>query len=116
MGRICKNLISKITHPGNATAVPANGLIFQKKYSVKEASKLMGIGATTLRRIIQAGKIPVIWINGKVLVSEIDLEAFLTGNYGLVSVSAATSYVSEPKALSPLPDSIANSKFFKKAS
>jgi len=116
MGKTCKNLIPKMTHPGNANAVPANGLIFQKKYSVKEASKLMGIGATTLRRIIQAGKIPVIWINGKVLVSENDIEAFLTGNYGLVPVSASPPYASDPKALSPLPDNVLNSKFLKKAS
>ena len=61
-------------------------LLAATKLSVKEAAGRMGIGATTLRRMINDGQIPVLKINEKVMLLESDVEEYLRGHYGPVSV------------------------------
>jgi excisionase family DNA binding protein len=93
---------------GAARVVP---LLHQRKYGVKQASELLGIGQTSLRRLICRGEINVLRIGGKVLVLEADIERLLKGCYGpMKEVPAA------PKAkLSALPRHVRESGLFKKA-
>ena len=77
-----KNLgCSKLGHSVKHGTLPDNSLLGEQKLSVKEAATRMGIGATSLRRLINSGEIPVIHIGGKLLVLARDMEAFLRGCY-----------------------------------
>ena len=89
----------------NSSKSDGNGLLLhQRKYSIKEASKLAGTGETTMRRIIQNGEIRVLMIGGKIQILEKDLEAFLQGNYGPIRQDAPE----KPKVI-PLPSHIQES-------
>ena len=44
----------------------------------------MGLGATSLRRLIADGEIPVLKVRGKTQLLEADIEAYLQGRYGRV--------------------------------
>jgi len=46
----------------------------------------MGIGATTLRRMITDGRIPVMRLDGKFLLLERDIEMYLQEHYGRIEV------------------------------
>jgi excisionase family DNA binding protein len=97
---------------GNAHPAQSNGLLYQKKYSVPEAAKLMDIGQTNLRAIIKDGKIPVLRINNKkLLLLESDLEEFIHGNH--VSLKEDDSRKPNGK-LRPLPKDTEESDFMKK--
>ena len=62
-------------------------IVYQKKYTVPEASKLLGISETSLRGIIARGEIPVIRIQkAKILILEQDLEEFIKSKYGVLKV------------------------------
>lgn len=85
-------------------------LLYQKKYSVPEAAKLLDMGETNLRTIVKAGKIAVLRLTGtKVLILEGDLERFLQSNYGTVQVEKVNK-----SRMPHLPDHVANSKYFKR--
>ena len=78
-------------------------LLAAVKLSVKEAAARIGVGATTLRRMINDGQIPVLKINEKLMLLESDLEEYLRGHYGPVSVPPS------PRANSRIPMEITDS-------
>jgi excisionase family DNA binding protein len=89
---------------------PSRQILFEKKYTVPQAARMLGLGATKLRDIIRRGEIPVVMLDGKHLLLERDLEAFLHHSYGSIKE------VEVKKAgLAPLPDSVANSPYLRKA-
>ena len=77
----------------------------QAKYTIPKACKIIGIGETKMRELIQQGLMPVIKIGDKILLLASDLEAFLRGHYGVVQVAETVS-----TRMPALPDSIAKSK------
>lgn len=90
--------------------MPVNSLINELKYSIKEACKKMGIGETTLRSIIKNGGITVLNLGGKYLLLERDIEKYLMKNYVTIRETKV-----EPNKLPPLPESVANSVYLRKA-
>lgn len=52
-------------------------LIHERKYGVKEASKLLGLSESGLRLVISKGGIPVLRIGSKMMLLERDIEDFL---------------------------------------
>jgi len=58
------------------------GLGQQKKLTLPEAADYMGIGGTTLRRIVRRGELPCLKLSTKQLFLQRDLEAYLQGHYG----------------------------------
>lgn len=52
-------------------------LLLEKKLTVTQAAKAMGLSASSLRRIIIEGRLPVLKMQRKVLILESDAEAFL---------------------------------------
>jgi hypothetical protein len=108
----------KQTIPVVLNALPAendgkrngNGLLLhQKKYSIKQASELAGIGETTMRRSIMNGDIQVLRIGAKTMMLEQDLEAFLQGSYGIIKqdepsdkkIISLPSHIEESDLLNP---------------
>ena len=61
--------------------------IVDRKLSIPQAAKAMGIGANSLRRIIGQGRLPVLKILKKTLILESDVEAFLNAGRCVVSVT-----------------------------
>lgn len=64
---------------------PSNGqkdLLGAGKLTIKEAAKVLRMGATSLRRLIYKGEIHAIRIGAKILLLESDVEVFLQGHYG----------------------------------
>jgi excisionase family DNA binding protein len=83
-------------------------LLGAEKLGIRDAAKMLGIGNTKLREIIQKGDIPVLRIDGKCLLLTMDLEAYLDGCYG------RTSRVKNvPVKSRALPDRIANSELLR---
>ena len=75
----CADLGQK-EHCGSIRASASGSILLQqRKLTVGEASKAMGLGATSLRRLIHGGQIPVLRIGGKILLLEQDIEKFLQG-------------------------------------
>lgn len=64
-------------------------LLIERKYGIKQAAGVLGLGVTTLRRMVRDGVIPVIRYEGKLIFLERDLEAFLQANYGPLSKASA---------------------------
>lgn len=86
---------------------PGVSLLHQKKYSVPEASRLVGVSETELRVIIQRGELPVIRIlKTKVLILESELEAFLQSRHGTVRKEKV-----KPSRMPSLPEFVAKSKY-----
>ncbi len=86
-------------------------LLLARKLGVKEAAQVLGIGITTMRRVINAGEIPVIRIQGKILIMDSDLQGFLASHYGRLKISAHKSATS---CLPPLPKEVRESPFLKR--
>lgn len=86
-------------------------LLRERKYSIPETATMVGIGQTKMRQIIAKGEIPVLLLDGKRLLLEQDLEAFLQGRYGAVK---AAKKGTKPK-MPPLSRHIAESALLKKA-
>jgi len=57
-------------------------LLAERKYSVPQAAKMLGMGETKMRGMIMEGLIPVLNLGGRQLLLEGDLEDFLNGQYG----------------------------------
>mgnify|MGYP001589945833 CR=1 FL=1 len=81
-----------------------SGLLNSRKLSINEASTKMRLGATSLRRLIHNGQIPVLEIGGKILLLEQDIEQYLRGCH----VTLAAQNVWKPRAQA-LPDEVINS-------
>lgn len=80
------------------------GLLNARKLGIKEAATMMGIGSTSVRRLIHDGKIPVLKIGGKVMLLEQDIERFLQGCH----VTLEEQNVRTPRAKA-LPADVVNS-------
>jgi excisionase family DNA binding protein len=65
------------------------GLLHAPKLTAPQAAKRLGIGETKVRALVKEGRIPVILIDGKVLLLETDLEGFLRERYGRLKASRA---------------------------
>lgn len=91
------------------SAAETNGtLLCTRKFTIPQAAKGMGMGTTSLRRIIATGGIPVLKMTGKTLLLESDVEAFIAASR--VRVRTVTTPNDQ---LRPLPDDIANSEHLK---
>jgi len=86
-------------------------LLDERKYSIKDAVKMLGIGVTTMRRIITAGEVPVIRLHGKILILERDLQELLTKHYGRLKSSANKPVRSH---LPPLPKEVRESPYLQR--
>ena len=96
---------------GHVKGIGNVSLLHQKKYGVREASELMGISQTKVRRMIGKGEINVLRIGGKLLLLEADLEKFMQGQYGpMKDVPVVLK-----RKLSALPRHVMESGLFKKA-
>ena len=71
---------------------------------------MLGLGETKLRELIKEGRIAVVMLDGKYLLLEGDLEAFLLNHYGKVREIEVNK-----ASMPPLPKAIANSPFLRKA-
>ncbi len=80
-------------------------ILFERKLSIPEAAKVMGIGTTSLRRIIADGRLPVLRVLKKILILEADVEAFLQESRVVVKHAQSKSH-----RLPPLPSAVANSQ------
>ncbi len=89
----------------NAAPETKRDLLGERKLTVQQAAKLMGIGSTSLRRIIAEGKLPVLKILRKVLILEADVEAFLQTSRVLVRQVAPKT-----QDLPALPGQVATSR------
>lgn len=58
-----------------------SSLLDQKKHTVPEAAKAMGIGQTTLRQLIAGGRIAIVKVGRKVLLAESDIESYLQSTH-----------------------------------
>jgi len=65
-------------------------LLDEQKLSVKQGAAKMGIGQTSLRRIIKQGELPVLKIGGKVLLVARDIEAYLADCHVVLHEQEAT--------------------------
>lgn len=81
---------SDLAHCSVDVTMSEAGILEQKKLTVKEAAEVMKRSVTSVRRLIQNGKIPVIRFAGKDLLLERDLEAFLRDRYVTVQTVART--------------------------
>ncbi len=80
--------------------------LHQRKISISEAAPLIGIGKTKLRELVVAKVIPSIQIDGKYILMEQDLEAYLEGKYSGTILTVIKN--KEPKRR--LPQEVINSK------
>ena len=70
---------------------------------------MVSVGETKMREFIRNGKLPTLLLDGKYLLLESDLEAFLQRHYGPLKPVAV-----ERSRLPPLPRDVANSDLLKK--
>ena len=59
-------------------------LLCVNKLSLKEAAKKLGVGETTMRRLVRRGELPCIKLGSKQLFLEQDLNDYLQARYGRV--------------------------------
>lgn len=83
-------------------------LLNERKLTIAEAARALSIGATSLRRIIANGEIPVVRMTNKTLILESDLETYLAASRG--KLMAAKPLASR---LPQLPHEVATSKHLK---
>jgi len=89
----------------NRPSAETRQIIGERKLTIPEAAKVMGIGTTSLRRIIADGRLPVLRVLKKTLILESDVEMFLQESRVLVKRAEAGSH-----RLPPLPSAVANSR------
>jgi len=82
-------------------------LLADQKLTIPQAAKLMGIGTTSLRRIIAEGGIPVLRMTGRTLLLESDVEEFIRASRVVITTAKAKPIRS---ALPRLPIEVINSK------
>ena len=86
-------------------------LLSERKHTVPQAARMLGVGENKLREIIRKGMIPVLDLGGKHLLLERDLEAFLQGHYGAIGKAKPRN-----PGLPPLPQEVLESELLKEAS
>ena len=92
-----------------SSAVGTNGtLLCARKVTIPQAARGMGIGITSLRRIIARGDIPVLKITGRTLLLESDVDAFIAASRVRVREITRPS-----DQLRPLPAEVAHSEHLK---
>ena len=85
----CPDLGSAPVVGQNHTGAGAGGrLIEERKLTIPEAAKAMGIGANSLRRIIRQGRLPILNFQKKTLILESDVEEFLRSSRVVVQAAA----------------------------
>lgn len=89
-----------------AQPADAGFLLHQRKYSIRQAANAMGVGRTTLRRMIRSGQVPVLRVGHKTLLIERDVDRYLRGGYGTMRVAKSTRLRAK---LSPLPADVMKS-------
>ena len=113
-----QNIVGNTPQPDNGVEPRGNGmartesqgkLLFAKKFTVKEAARLIGVGTTTLRNMVYGGQIPAIKIGSKVMLLEDELENFLVASH--VTIKSAPNVRT---TMPPRPDFIANSALLSK--
>lgn len=104
---ICRN--AQPSHIGLADRTVS--LLFVRKYSVPQACKLIGVGQTKMREMINAGKIPILDLDGKQMLLETDLQAYLESRLGTIEKQKIER--SKGK-LSSLPQHVEESEFVKR--
>ena len=57
-------------------------LLHARKYSIRDAVGMLGVGQTKLRALIRQGEIPTIRIGSTYFLLESDLEHYLAQHYG----------------------------------
>lgn len=102
--------LDAVEQPVSDASQHQRSLLTERKLTVPKAAKLLGVGESKMRQIIAAGGIPVLDLDGKHMLLEADLEAYLRGHYG-----AMTKSVEAKPGLPPLPRHIAESELLKKA-
>jgi excisionase family DNA binding protein len=95
---------AKVLQDGSGTDKPTR-FIEDRKLTIPEAARAMGIGANSLRRIIGQGRIPVLRMMKKTLLLAADVEAFIGA-----SRSVASAVQRSKTALPALPEAIAHSR------
>ncbi len=73
--------------------------------TIVQAAKAIGIGATSLRRIIAKGGLPVLRMTKKTLLLESDVEAFVAASRGMLIVNKPAN-----ERLPRLPLAVATSR------
>lgn len=99
------NLERERTRVQNGAAIEGEQILEERKLSIPEAARLMGIGTTSLRRIVSQGRLPVLKILRKVLILESDAKAFLRDSRVVVK-----RVVDGDSRLPALPESVAKSR------
>lgn len=100
-----------VLNPIPAQDTPKLSLLDAVKLTIPQAAKLIGIGETKMRSIVQGGGIPVLRIEGKTVIVERDIEAFLQGHYG--SMQPAPKWTPKSK-LTALPKAVNESPWLRK--
>ena len=80
-------------------------LVEAQKLTVREAAKKAGLAESTMRAEIFKGRVPVIRIGTKMLITEADLESYLRGHYGVIQFQSEP-----PKFSARLPKEISESE------
>ena len=84
-------------------------LLHERKLTVPTAARMLGVGEGKLREYIRKGMIPVLDLDGRHLLLESDLEAFLNGRYGPISKARDPN-----PGLPPLPRFVVESELLTK--
>lgn len=71
----------------NRAATEKHRLLEDRKLTIPEAARGMGIGANSLRRIIGQGRLPVLRFLTKTLILESDVELFLNASRCVVQAA-----------------------------
>lgn len=88
----------------NTATTGITGLLGERKLTVPEAAKVLGMGTTSLRRLITEGRLPVLRMLTKILILESDLAAFLEDSRGTIAAVPAGR-----SGLPPLPAEVLES-------
>lgn len=72
--------VDPASQPGS-TGGKSFSLVEARKYTLKEAGKLVGVSESTMRNEVKFGEIPVIRIGTKAMIVDRDLEQYLQRHY-----------------------------------
>ena len=78
-GQIARANLEQVGVDDN-TSAKEESLLLEGKLTIPQAAKTLGIGTTSLRRIIAEGRIPVLQMTGRTLLLEADLRAFIAAS------------------------------------
>lgn len=92
--------------PSASDRSDCGSLLCERKYGVREASRLLNISESGMRRLIYDGQISTLRIGGKIFLLERDLDEFLERGY---STNARTN-AEQPRRRERLPKEVISSK------